>query len=116
VGHQALVQSGRNHDGVLGALADESMALEHLGRTGRAHDHREDGRVHMDAVLNRQALFEITNGLLVFPLIPETVHQMGKGVSQADHSIETILNVILDVVVQSQPVGLLNNCKGLIYD
>jgi len=56
VGHQALVQSGRNHDGVLGALADESMALEHLGRTGRAHDHREDGRVHMDAVLHRQLL------------------------------------------------------------
>lgn len=58
-----------------------------------------------------EALFEVANSLLVLPLIPEPVHQVGKGVAQANDGIETILNVLLNVVVQCQPVGFLNDCR-----
>lgn len=56
VGHQALVERGGNDDGILGALADEAVALEDLRCAGRAHDHGENGRVHVLAVLHGQLL------------------------------------------------------------
>lgn len=54
MGHQTLVKGGSYDDGVLGALADEPMALQHFGRAGRAHDHRKDGGMDVDAVLHGQ--------------------------------------------------------------
>lgn len=56
VGHQALVERGSNDDGILGALADEAVALEDLRGAGGAHDHREDGRMHVLALLHGQLL------------------------------------------------------------
>lgn len=56
-----------------------------------------------------QALLKVTNGRLLLALVPEVVVHVGEGVAQANDGIESISNHGLDVVVQRQPVGLLND-------
>lgn len=58
-----------------------------------------------------QALFKVTNRRLLLALVPETVVHVGERVAQANHGVESVANERLDVVVQSQPVGLLNHCE-----
>lgn len=58
-----------------------------------------------------QALLKVFDRLLVLALITETVHQMGKGVAQTNDRIEANIPMVLDIVEQSQPVGLLDSCN-----
>lgn len=58
-----------------------------------------------------QALLEVLDRALVLSLIAAGVHQVSEGVAQADDGIEAGLNLILDIVVQRQPVGLLDGCE-----
>lgn len=68
------------------------------------------------AVINQQqaagfnALFKVLNRLDLLALIAVIVQQVSEGVPQANDRVEAIADQVLDVVVQRQPVGLLNNC------
>lgn len=59
-----------------------------------------------------QALLEVTNGCLLLALVSKTVVHVGEGVSQADDGVEALADDRLDIIVQRQPVGLLDDCNG----
>lgn len=58
-----------------------------------------------------QTLFKVADGLLLLPLVSVIVLHVGEGVAQTNHRIEAVADQWLDIIVQSQPIGLLNHWK-----
>lgn len=81
------------------------------GRRSRLEDVVVVAMIDQQDAAGLEALLEVLDRPLVLALLGCGVHQVGKGVAQADDCIEAGLNLILDIVVQRQPVGLFDGCR-----
>jgi hypothetical protein len=59
-----------------------------------------------------EALFKVSDGLLLLTLIAEIVWHVSEGVTQTDNGIEASLNdrARSQIIIECQPVGLLDDC------
>ena len=68
--------------------------------------------VDQEHAAGSQALLEVANGRLLLALVAVVVVHVGERVAKANNGIESIPNQGFDVVVERQPVGLLDDCVG----
>lgn len=81
------------------------------GRRARLEDVVVVAMIDQQDAAGLEALLEVLDRPLVLSLLGCGVHQVSKGVAQADDCIEAGLNLILDIVIQRQPVGLFDGCR-----